>query len=151
MTDSAKTVLNDEGVFSACMTRQSVCNYSCCKFREDEWIMLLPGEYELAQQQNMKFGHLNIVNKGHAIYADCLKPCQSGDFKPVDCSWYPLFPANASATLFLATDNRKCPIPIDELVEKMLDVQAAFPLNHQNLLHKYFEKSQESQPRRTRA
>lgn len=50
---------------------------------------------------------------------------QKGDLKPIDCSWYPLFPANENATKFLVADHRKCPIPNNELIDKMWSIHIA--------------------------
>ena len=120
MTNTGQTVLTDNGVLLACTQRQSICGYACCKFSAGNWIMLLPDEYQQAKQQGLKAEHLSI-NAEHT-QAICHKPCQKGDLKPIDCSWYPLFPANVSATKFLVADHRKCPIPNHELIEKMLSV-----------------------------
>lgn len=122
MYNTGNTVLNDNGVFSACIERQALCGYACCKFSGGNWIMLLPGEYELAGKAKLKTDHL--VFQG-GLQAVCAKPCKSGDFKPMDCSWYPLFPANETATKFLVADHRKCPIPNKHLINKMRMVHAA--------------------------
>ncbi|WP_139306188.1 hypothetical protein [Methylomonas sp. LWB] len=122
MYNTGNTVLNDDGVFSACMERQVLCGYACCKFRGGNWIMLLPGEYELADEVDLKTDHLAFQDNLHAI---CSKPCKNGDLKPMDCSWYPLFPANETATKFLVADHRKCPIPNKHLIDKMRAVHTA--------------------------
>ncbi len=120
MINTGETVLKEDGVLPSCSKRQSLCGYACCKFTAGNWIMLLSGEYEQAVQQRLQSAHLSFdAEHTHAI---CHKPCQKGDFKPIDCSWYPLFPANLSATQFLVADHRKCPIPNHELIEKMLSV-----------------------------
>lgn len=120
MINTGETVLKEDGVMPSCSKRQSLCGYACCKFTAGNWIMLLSGEYEQAVQQHLKSAHLSFDAKHtHAI---CHKPCQKGDFKPIDCAWYPLFPANLSATQFLVADHRKCPIPNHELIDKMLSV-----------------------------
>ncbi|MDD2760206.1 MAG: hypothetical protein PHH11_07915 [Methylomonas sp.] len=117
MINTGCTVLKEDGVLTACTNRQGLCGYACCQFGEGNWIMLLPGEYELALQQGLKMDHLDCENKQHAV---CRSPCQTGDLKPIDCAWYPLFPANRDATKFLVADHRKCPIPNRELIEKMM-------------------------------
>lgn len=117
MSDTGNTVLKEDGIFMSCTVRQSFCGYACCKFNAGNWIMLLPGEYDLAVQQGLKCSHLSFENNRSAI---CHSPCRSGDLKPIDCSWYPLFPANREATKFLVADHRKCPIPNHELINKML-------------------------------
>lgn len=122
MNNTGSTVLSDNGVLVSCTKRQSLCGYACCKFSAGNWIMLLPGEYELAVQQGLKRDHLSFENDRHAV---CYSPCKTGDLKPIDCSWYPLFPANQDATKFLVADHRKCPIPNHELIDKMLAVHAA--------------------------
>lgn len=119
MINTGETILNEDGVLSSCTKRQGICGYACCKFSVGNWIMLLPGEYELAVQTNLKRDHLRFENDQHAI---CTTPCQKGDLKPIDCSWYPLFPANQNATQFLVADHRKCPIPNHELIDKMLAI-----------------------------
>lgn len=119
MVNTGQTVLQDEGVLSSCTKRQYLCGFSCCKFSIGNWIMLLPNEYELATSHPLKRGHLHFKNRNHAT---CLAPCQKGDLKPIDCSWYPLFPVNQDATKFLVADHRKCPIPNNELIEHMLSV-----------------------------
>ncbi|MCF7971181.1 MAG: hypothetical protein K9L22_08475 [Methylococcaceae bacterium] len=129
MANTGETILNNTGTFPACAKRQSICGYACCKFGSGNWIMLLPGEYEQAQQQNLKRDHLTFDNPSHAI---CHSPCHKGDLKPIDCSWYPLFPANIEATQFLVADHRKCPIPNTELFDKMREVHAAALLWEQN-------------------
>jgi hypothetical protein len=107
---------------TACSKRQGLCGYACCQFGSGNWIMLLPGEYALAVRQGLKIDHLDVENNQHAI---CRSPCQTGDLKPIDCAWYPLFPANLEATKFLVADHRKCPIPNRELIEKMMATHAS--------------------------
>lgn len=121
MIDTGGTILKENGVFSSCAQRQELCGYACCKFSSSNWIMLLPGEYELAIQQNLNQDHLVFENSSRVV---CTTPCKKGDLKPIDCSWYPLFPANNDATKFLVADHRKCPIPNHELIDKMLSVHA---------------------------
>jgi hypothetical protein len=122
MVNTGETVLKDDGVLPSCTKRQGLCGYACCKFSAGNWIMLLPGEYELSKQQGLKYDHLSFENNSRVI---CHTPCQRGDLKPIDCSWYPLFPANLDATKFLVADHRKCPIPNHELIDKMLAVHTA--------------------------
>lgn len=122
MINTGQTVLKEDGVLPSCTKRQNLCGFACCKFSAGNWIMLLPGEYQLAEQQNLQRNHLSFENNTHAV---CHSPCQKGDLKPIDCSWYPLFPANRSATKFLVADHRKCPIPNHELIDKMLTVHAS--------------------------
>lgn len=122
MVNTGETVLKEDGVLPSCIKRQSLCGYACCKFSAGNWIMLLSGEYELAVQQGLKRDHLKFENDRHAV---CFTPCKTGDLKPIDCSWYPLFPANHDATKFLVADYRKCPIPNNELIDKMLAVHTA--------------------------
>ncbi|TAK60294.1 hypothetical protein [Methylobacter sp.] len=122
MVNTGETVLKEDGVLPSCTKRQSLCGYACCKFSVGNWIMLLPGEYELAIQQSLKRDHLSFENNTHVV---CSSPCKKGDLKPIDCSWYPLFPANQNATKFLVADHRKCPIPNKELIDKMLAVHAS--------------------------
>lgn len=122
MINTGETVLKEDGVLSSCAKRQGLCGYACCKFSVGNWIMLLPGEYELSEQQSLKRDHLSFENEHRAV---CHTPCAKGDLKPIDCSWYPLFPANLDATKFLVADHRKCPIPNHELIGKMLSVHAA--------------------------
>lgn len=117
---TGETVLKEDGVLPACTKRQNLCGYACCKFTAGNWIMLLPDEYQQAVQQALKTTHLSL-DPEHT-QAVCHKPCQAGDLKPMDCSWYPLFPANQTATKFLVADHRKCPIPNHELITKMLAV-----------------------------
>ncbi|MBL6985986.1 MAG: hypothetical protein ISR72_02885 [Methylobacter sp.] len=134
MINTGNTVLQGDGVLSSCTKRQGHCGYACCKFSEGNWIMLLPGEYELAAKQNLKLDHLSFENNSHAV---CHVPCQKGDLKPIDCSWYPLFPANLEATKFLVADHRKCPIPNHELIDKMWSVYTsvlAWEQKHQGSL-----------------
>ena len=121
MINTGETVLKDNGALLACTQRQSLCGYACCKFTAGNWIMLLPDEYQQAEQHRLKSTHLSVDSNN--TQATCHKPCQKGDFKPLDCSWYPLFPANPTATKFLVADHRKCPIPNHELLDKMLSVQ----------------------------
>jgi Fe-S-cluster containining protein len=120
MINTGESVLIEDNVLTACTKRQKICGYACCKFTAGNWIMLLPGEYQQAVQQGLKSAHLSF-DSGHTE-AICHKPCQKGDFKPLDCSWYPLFPANQTATQFLVADHRKCPIPNHDLIAKMLSV-----------------------------
>lgn len=122
MINTGETVLKEDGVLPSCTKRQHLCGYACCKFSAGNWIMLLPGEYELAIQQGLKHNHLGFKDNSHTV---CHSPCQIGDLKPIDCSWYPLFPANLDATKFLVADHRKCPIPNRELVDKMLSIHAS--------------------------
>lgn len=121
--DTGITVLQDYGVLKACSDRQKLCGYACCKFTAGNWIMLLPNEYQHALQQGLKHQHLNINAEKNA--ATCHRPCGNGDLKPIDCSWYPLFPANETATQFLVADHRKCPIPNHQLIDKMWSVHHA--------------------------
>jgi hypothetical protein len=123
MINTGETVLKEDGVLSSCVKRQGICGYACCKFTAGNWIMLLPDEYQQATQRGLKLEHLSF-DATHT-QAICHKPCQKGDLKPMDCSWYPLFPANPSATQFLVADHRKCPIPNHELIDKMLSVHKA--------------------------
>jgi len=122
MVNTGETILKENGVLSSCAKRQGLCGYACCKFGSNNWIMLLPGEYESAIQQNLKQDHLVFDNNSHVV---CTAPCEAGDLKPIDCAWYPLFPANDDATKFLVADHRKCPIPNHELIDKMLAVHAS--------------------------
>ena len=142
MINTGQTVLNENGVLPACTKRQDLCGYACCKFSVGNWIMLLPGEYEMAIQQSLKQEHLHFENKTHVV---CQTPCQVGDLKPIDCSWYPLFPANESATQFLVADHRKCPIPNHELIDKMLDIHVsalAWEQQHPDSLSACFKSPQ---------
>jgi hypothetical protein len=122
MINTGKTVLKEDGIMLSCTERQGLCGYACCKFSVGNWIMLLPGEYKSAVRQNLKRDHLIIENEVRAV---CTSPCKKGDLKPLDCSWYPLFPANRNATKFLVADHRKCPIPNKELIDKMLSIHAS--------------------------
>lgn len=85
--------------------------------------MLPPEELALAQR-------LKLNTQSLAIYPDrngavCLSPCREGDLKPLDCSWYPLFPVNETATKFLVADHRKCPIPNQALFSMLFEVSAS--------------------------
>jgi hypothetical protein len=120
MINTGETVLQEDGVLSSCTKRQNICGYACCKFTAGNWILLLEGEYQQAMQQGLTAAHLSF-DASHT-QATCHKPCQKGELKPMDCSWYPLFPANQTATKFLVADHRKCPIPNHELLDKMLSV-----------------------------
>ena len=122
MVNTGKTILKEDGILPSCTKRQGHCGYACCSFSSKNWIMLLPGEFELAVQQNLKQDHLVFENNSHVV---CTTPCKKGDLKPIDCAWYPLFPANDDATKFLVADHRKCPIPNHELIDKMLAVHAS--------------------------
>jgi hypothetical protein len=121
MVNTGETVLNEKGVLPACTEMKGLCGYACCKF-SNNWIMLLPGEYELAVQKNLKQEHLDFKSNSQVV---CTTPCQTGDLKPIDCAWYPLFPANNDATQFLVADHRKCPIPNQDLIDKMLEIHAS--------------------------
>jgi hypothetical protein len=144
MINTGETVLKDDGVLPPCTQRQSLCGYACCKFTAGNWIMLLSGEHEQAVQQGLKSAHLSFdANHSHAV---CHKPCQQGDLKPIDCSWYPLFPANLSATQFLVADHRKCPIPNHELISKMHSVHTqalAWEQQHTGSLEQMIKLSRE--------
>lgn len=122
MVNTGETVLKDDGVFESCSKRQKLCGYACCKFSAGNWIMLLPGEFQQSERLGLKRTHLTTEGNTKAI---CHEPCQKGDLKPLDCSWYPLYPANADATKFLVADHRKCPIPNHELIDKMQAVHAS--------------------------
>lgn len=123
MINTGESVLTEDGGLLACTKRQKLCGYACCKFTAGNWIMLLPDEYQQAIQQGLTAAHLSF-NSDHTE-AVCHKPCQKGELKPMDCSWYPLFPVNETATKFLVADHRKCPIPNHELIEKMLSVHSS--------------------------
>lgn len=120
MINTGETVLKENGVLLSCTQRQSLCGYACCKFTAGNWIMLLEGEYQQAMKQGLTSNHLSF-DATHT-QAICHRPCQIGELKPIDCSWYPLFPANETATKFLVADHRKCPIPNHELIDKMWSV-----------------------------
>lgn len=109
---------NFDGILPACTQRQSLCAYACCQFGKlGNWIFALPGEVERAQQAGLSMAHLTVTKfeNGHALH--CNRPCTAGEFKPLDCAWYPLYPASSDATLFIVADHRKCPIPNRELIE----------------------------------
>ncbi len=116
---AGKAGLSDfDGTLTACVKRQNLCGYACCQFGKlGNWIFALPGEVETARQLNLTTDHLSITKfeEGHALH--CNRPCTEGEFKPLDCSWYPLYPAAEDATLFIVADHRKCPIPNKELIE----------------------------------
>jgi Fe-S-cluster containining protein len=142
MINTGQSVLTEEGGLPACTKRQKLCGYACCKFTAGNWILLLPGEYQQAIQQSLQSAHLSFDSS--YTEAVCHKPCQKGEFKPLDCSWYPLFPANQTATKFLVADHRKCPIPNHELIAKMLSVQTsalAWELKHAGSLAKIAQLS----------
>lgn len=142
MIKTGQTVLKTVGIIKACTDRQKICNYACCKFNVGNWIMMLPGELEAAHEQKLSVASLDISEDG--VAAVCQKPCVQGDLKPLDCSWYPLFPANETATKFLVADHRKCPIPNHELVKTMFEVSAsalAWDARHPGSLKQMVEAS----------
>ncbi len=112
------TLVHFDGILPACTKRQEICGYACCQFGKlGNWIFALPGEVERARAANLSMDHLTVTKfeEGHAL--QCNRPCTEGEFKPLDCAWYPLYPASADATLFIVADHRKCPIPNRELIE----------------------------------
>ena len=98
------------GVFTECMDRTSICDYACCQF-SNNWIALLPGELELASDLGREHLKINALPDGQGHHVVCKRPCVNGEFMPMDCAIYPLFPANDDASLFIVANHKKCPIP----------------------------------------
>jgi hypothetical protein len=127
MSDTGTTVVNmpREGQFDACMSRVSTCGYACCQFGKlGNWIYAFPGEVDLATEQGLSFAHLEmepLEDGGHKVH--CMRPCVGGEFKSIDCAIYPAWVANEAGTMFLVADNRKCPIPHNELLETLRNAQ----------------------------
>lgn len=118
MTETSAGLSDFDGILSSCLKRQGLCGYACCQFGQlGNWIFALPGEVEAARQAKLSMEHLTITKfeDGHALH--CNRPCTEGEFKPLDCAWYPLYPAAEDATLFIVADHRKCPIPNKQLIE----------------------------------
>lgn len=121
------TVMNmpREGQFDACQSRVGVCGYACCQFGKlGNWIYAFPGEVELAQEKGLSFAHLEVEpldDGGHKVH--CMRPCVEGEFKSIDCAIYPAWIASECGTKFLVADNRKCPIPHNELLETLRNAQ----------------------------
>lgn len=108
----------EDGVFEACQSRVHQCGYACCQFGViGNWISLLPNEREQAEKAGLKMDHLTSVSKGEGMDAvNCTRPCVTGEFKPLDCQIYPLWPSNLDATEFIVASHSKCPIPYEELI-----------------------------------
>lgn len=118
--DTGTTVIGmeREGQFDGCQNRTHICGYACCKFDLNNFIYAFPGEIEAAEKQGLSFDHLNVekLDDGGAKI-QCTRPCVAGEFKSIDCAIYGVWIASECGTKFLVADNRKCPVPHNELLE----------------------------------
>jgi len=74
------------------------CNWDCCTY-SDSYILLLPGEYESAEQLGYCFDVYNIID--HDYYGGmkivpkekvCTICMEDNGYKPLDCIFYPFWP-----------------------------------------------------------
>lgn len=139
--DTGTTVIkmHREGQFDACMSRVSTCGYACCGFGTlGNFISPFPGEIELAKEQGLSFDHLTLLDQPDgSTRVQCNRPCVGGEFKSIDCAIYPAWIASECGTKFLVADNRKCPIPHNELLETLRlaqDIAIQWELEHPGTL-----------------
>lgn len=139
--DTGTTVIkmHREGQFDACLSRVSSCSYACCGFGTlGNFISPLVGEIELAKEQGLSFDHLTLLDQPDGTTrVQCNRPCVGGEYKSIDCAIYPAFIASECGTKFLVADNRKCPIPHNELLETLRlaqDISIQWELDHPGTL-----------------
>jgi len=120
--ETGSTLFEDfDGTFTACHDRVKICGYACCDHSKlGNMIFAGPGEIEDAKRKNLSFEHLRISEQGNGHCVQCTRPCVEGEFKSIDCSIYPLYPASSDGVLWTVSDRRKCPIPIHELTSHAL-------------------------------
>ena len=112
-----------EGVFQGCQDRTQICGFACCDFKTlGNHIFALPGELEEAEAKGLTFGHVEITHLPEGSDVNCVRVCNTGEFKSIDCMIHPLWPANESATLFSISDRRKCPVPVKLVVKHAIQV-----------------------------
>jgi hypothetical protein len=81
---------------SACVPASALCHWGCCDFGEN-YIVMLPGEFEAAQKAGIYTGHLRIIDNDYfggkrvQCAAQNRVTCDGG-LRPFDCWAYPAFP-----------------------------------------------------------
>jgi hypothetical protein len=107
--------LKNKGLIGGCSARSNQCKYKCCKF-DKNFIVLLPGEYEASAKGK---GHLKIIDHDYhgGKKAVCVRKCEKGDLKPIDCQSYPYFPSVDETGSMRLLFGNKCPLRKKELAE----------------------------------
>lgn len=110
-----------DGVISKCPCNG--CNYTCCDFNQNNFIVMYPHEYEEAKQNGFNLGHLEITDENYfggkkaICHARERQTCDNG-YKPLDCKSYPLFPVTGEEELEIGfIKGKKCPLLVEDLGE----------------------------------
>ena len=101
------------GSISECAN--SGCGYMCCEFNQGNYIVMAPGEAELARSRGESLDHLDL---SPLPYGGWRAICRAGDtatcdrgYKPLDCQSYPLFPTlDNDGHLAVGLKGAKCPL-----------------------------------------
>lgn len=121
------------------------CNFHCCEFNQNNYIVLFPNELEYARDKQMSLEHLDIIGSidERSFKAICKakdrEHCDFG-YKPVDCMIYPIFP-NGEPDFLLK--GRKCPLSNSELaahVHKCNKLLDHLPFIERHELGQWFKK-----------
>lgn len=106
-----------EGKINACAS--AGCNYTCCHFGQDNYIVLYPGELQAAQSQGLETSHLEVSPLsfgGHRAIcnAKSTSTCDGG-YTPLDCRSYPYFPTiESDGQIEAGLKGDKCPLTLSQ-------------------------------------
>ncbi len=89
------------------------CNFRCCEFNQNNYIVMYPGEIEGAQANNESISHLKLTPYNGGFKAICIANntanCDNG-YKPLDCRSYPFFPSIIEDKIEVNLKGVKCPL-----------------------------------------
>lgn len=124
--------------FNNCQNCKNICHFRCCdqslekneSISPENSILLFPGEYESVSDKINK-DHIEIRKNFFGGFLGFCNPnvlnqkvCSlNNNFKPLDCSSYPFFPAIVNENLELTADVKRCPICLDELVSHYFKIK----------------------------
>src|ERR1700722_6602570 len=122
--------MENNGIIPSCANSgcsQHLGEKRCCDFQQGNYIVLYPGELDLARKAGHSTAHLKIIDDDYhaAQKVGCsakeTATCDNG-FKPLDCKSYPFFPAAPNnGHVDLLVKGKKCPLQAEHL-----KVHAAF-------------------------
>ena len=109
-----------DGKISVCPYQN--CGFRCCKFNQDNYIVMYPGEVEEAVAAGKSLSHLQLTpyHGGHKAICKAKNTASCDDgYKPLDCRCYPFFPKIAKEKLSLLSviKGGKCPLQKRHLFE----------------------------------
>ncbi len=114
----------DDGKIKSCP--KNGCNYHCCDFNQNNYIVLFPNELNHMIKNNEIYSHLTIIENleqnSHKVIckASNRENCDNG-YKPIDCKIYPIFPTKNKKYYLKGV---KCPLSNSELKEHLINCES---------------------------